>query len=233
MAGHSKWHNIRHKKGAEDAKKSILYTRISSQIRNALDHGGNVPTNLHLQNVLKKAKDLKVPKEIIERSIEKAMQAKSGGVAVYEGVGPSGVSFMVQCITDNRARTFSHLKHLFSKHGGNLAGSVAYKFKKVGAIEFHNISKEQEEDFMDKAISLGAEEIEGENGEFSIECAPDSLGTVVKGLEELGYSCESSQLAFVATTPIEVSEDARDAISSFVEDLEGDGDVEAVYHDAV
>eukprot|EP00960_Hanusia_phi_P022200 657672-Hanusia_phi.AAC.1 len=203
-----------------------------TQVRNALDHGGNSPTNNLLQNVLKKAKELKVPKDVIERCIEKAIQAKSGGSALYEGVGPAGVSFLVQCVTDNRSRTSSNLKHLFSKHGGNLAGSVAYKFKKVGAIEFHNVSKDKEEEFMDKAISLGAEEIEGENGEFSIECAPDNLGSVLKGLEEHGYSCESSQQVYIPTVSIEVSEDVRDAISAFIEDLEAHQDVEAVFHDA-
>jgi transcriptional/translational regulatory protein YebC/TACO1 len=129
MAGHSKWHNIRHKKGAEDAKKTALLSIIGKQLKSALEQGGNSPTNSTLQNIIEKARGLNVSREFIERSIARSMSAKSGGTTRYEGTGPCGVSFIITCITDNKARTAPMLRHVFSKFGGNLGSTNSVAFR--------------------------------------------------------------------------------------------------------
>ena len=129
MAGHSKWHNIRHKKGAEDAKKTALLSIIGKQLKSALEQGGNSPTNSALQNIIDKAKSQNVSREFIERSIARSMSAKSGGTTRYEGTGPCGVSFIITCITDNKARTAPLLRHVFSKFGGNLGSTNSVAFR--------------------------------------------------------------------------------------------------------
>jgi YebC/PmpR family DNA-binding regulatory protein len=247
MAGHSKWHNIRHKKGAEDAKRSIIFAKVAMQVRAAMDHGGNSPSNGQLANVLKKAKDLKVPKDIIERAIKKAEEAKAGGTVMYEGMGPSGVSVMVQCVTDNKSRTAPVLRHIFKEHGGALgtSGSVGFKFNKVGQMDVSCVTEETSEDFVDAAISLGADDVEeveaadsSEPGSddaasrsWRVTCAPDKLGALTKGLTEAGFSPDTSELVMVPHTTIEVAEDKHEVFVEFLEALEAAEDVDAVYHD--
>lgn len=243
MAGHSKWHNIRHKKGAEDAKRSIIFAKVAMQVRAAMDHGGNSPSNGQLANVLKKAKDLKVPKEIIERAIKKAEEAKAGGTVMYEGMGPSGVSVMVQCVTDNKSRTAPVLRHIFKEHGGALgtSGSVGFKFNKVGQMDVSCVTEETREDFVDAAISLGADDVEeaaaagsgdaGASRSWRVTCAPDTLGALTKGLSDAGFSPDTSELVMVPHTTIEVSEDKHEVFVEFLEALEAAEDVDAVYHD--
>jgi hypothetical protein len=131
MAGHSKWHSIRHKKGAEDAKRAAQFAVVGKQIKAALDHGGNSSTNRALQNALAKAKDLNVSREFIERAISRALSAKAGGVTRYEGVGPCGVSFMITCITDNKNRTAPALRHVFSKYDADLGATNSVAFRQV------------------------------------------------------------------------------------------------------
>ena len=130
MAGHSKWHNIRHKKGAEDAKRAAALAIFGKQLKSALEHGGNSPSNHALQSVLERGKGLNVSREFIDRSIARALSAKAGGMTRYEGTGPCGVSFIITCITDNKARTAPMLRHVFSKFGGHLGStnSVAFRY---------------------------------------------------------------------------------------------------------
>jgi YebC/PmpR family DNA-binding regulatory protein len=247
MAGHSKWHNIRHKKGAEDAKRSIIFAKVAMQVRAAMDHGGNSPTNGQLSNVLKKAKDLKVPKEIIERAIKKAEEAKAGGMVMYEGMGPSGVSVMVQCVTDNKSRTAPVLRHIFKEHGGSLGttGSVAFKFDRVGQMDVSCVTEDTSEGFVDAAISLGADDVEeaapgsgGDSGaddtsspSWRVTCAPDKLGALTKGLTEAGFPPDTSQLVMVPHASVEVAEDQHEVFVEFLGALEAAEDVDAVYHD--
>ena len=129
MAGHSKWHNIRHKKGAEDAKRAALLTNIGKQLKAAVEHGGNTPSNHALQNVLDKAKTLNVSREFIDRAISRALSAKSGGTTRYEGSGPKGISFIITCITDNKARTAPMLRHVFTKYGCSLGSTNSVAFR--------------------------------------------------------------------------------------------------------
>ncbi len=129
MAGHSKWHNIRHRKGAEDAKRAALLANIGKQLKAALEHGGNSTTNHALQNVLERAKPLNVSREFIDRAIARALSAKSGGTTRYEGSGPCGVSFIITCITDNKARTAPMLRHVFTKYGCSLGSTNSVAFR--------------------------------------------------------------------------------------------------------
>jgi transcriptional/translational regulatory protein YebC/TACO1 len=131
MAGHSKWHSIRHKKGAEDAKRAAQFAVVGKQIKAALETGGNNSTNRALQNALAKAKDLNVSREFIERAITRALSAKAGGITRYEGVGPCGVSFIITCITDNKNRTAPLLRHVFSKYGAELGATNSVAFRLV------------------------------------------------------------------------------------------------------
>ncbi len=143
MAGHSKWNNIRHKKGAVDAKRCLLMSQIGKQLKAALEHGGNSPTNIALQNAIDKAKAANASREFIEKSIARGLSAKSGGTVRYEGTGPSGVSLIINCITDNKTRTNQALRHTFGRHGGTLApNSVAFRSFTPFNVEVHlHISK--------------------------------------------------------------------------------------------
>ena len=209
------WHNIRHKKGAEDAKRSIVFAKVAMQVRAAMDHGGNSPSNSQLSNVLKKAKELKVPKDIIDRAIKKAEEAKAGGLMMYEGMGPAGVSVMVQCVTDKPSRTAPVLRHIFKEHGGSLGttNSVAFKFNKMGQIDVAGVTAAQADALVDTAITLGADDVEelaaGTDAEagtgpggaststWRIMCAPDALGLVSKGIAEAGFPFETALLVMV------------------------------------
>eukprot|EP00802_Teleaulax_amphioxeia_P013918 Tamp_13973.p1 GENE.Tamp_13973~~Tamp_13973.p1 ORF type:complete len:290 (-),score=79.51 Tamp_13973:800-1624(-) len=248
MAGHSKWHNIRHKKGAEDAKRSIIYAKVAMQVRAAMNHGGNSPTNGQLSNVLKKAKDLKVPKDIIDRAIKKAEEAKAGGMVVYEGMGPCGVSVMVQCVTDNKSRTAPVLRHIFKEHGGSLGttGSVAFKFQKLGQLDVSGITSETSEGFVDAAISAGAQDVvdlaqdadsgegqeEADKGCWRVTCEPDELAAVGNALGEAGFPADTAELVMVPLAGHEVPEDKTEEVFKFLEALEASEDVDVVFHDA-
>mmetsp|Transcript_977 Transcript_977/g.2382 ORF Transcript_977/g.2382 Transcript_977/m.2382 type:complete len:291 (+) Transcript_977:31-903(+) len=235
MAGHSKWHNIKHRKGAEDAKRAAVYARIGKQLRAAMDQGGNTPNNTHLKNVLDHARELKVPKDITDRAIARAMQAAAGGLATYEGMGPAGISVMVQCVTDNKQRTAPKLRAIFAKRGLTLgtSNSVAFKYRRAGRIEVAAVAVDKAEFVMEKAIELGAEDVDevGEDG-WVITCAPEDLTAISGGLKDAGIEVSSEELIQMPLELVEVAEDKMEAVATFLEDLEGYEETDAVYHDA-
>ena len=236
MSGHSKWSSIKHKKGAADAKRGQLFSKLSRAIIVAAREGGPDPAaNLALQNAIEKARSYSMPKDNIERAIAKGSGAGADGsgyeTVVYEGYGPEGVAVLVEALTDNRNRTASEVRHLFSKHGGNLGttGAVAWQFERRGLVV---VSAEgvDEEELLLTAAEAGADDIERDGSSFVVSSAPETLARVRAALEQAGLPVESAGLAMIPGTTVAIGDEgtARRVIR-LVEGLEEAEDVQDVY----
>jgi YebC/PmpR family DNA-binding regulatory protein len=236
MSGHSKWSSIKHKKGAADARRGKLFSKLSKAIIVAARDGGPDPAaNLALQNAIEKARSYSMPKDNIERAIAKGAGADAEGsgyeAVVYEGYGPEGVAVLVEALTDNRNRTASEVRHLFSKHGGNLGatGAVAWQFERRGLVV---VAAEgvDEEALLLAAADAGADDVSLDGSTFEVSSAPESLTAVREALEAAGFAAESAELAMVpkATVAIDDESTAR-AVLRLVEGLEDADDVQDVY----
>ncbi len=236
MSGHSKWSSIKHKKGAADAKRGQLFSKLSRAIIVAAKEGGPDPAaNLALQNAIEKARSYSMPKENIERAIAKGSgadaEAASFETVVYEGYGPEGVAVLVEALTDNRNRTASEVRHAFTKHGGNLGttGAVAWQFERRGVV-LVAADGADEEGVLLAAAEAGADDVELDGSSFVVTSAPESLSAVRQALEEGGFTVESVELAMVPKTTVAVSDTAvARRIVSLVEGLEDTEDVQDVY----
>ncbi len=236
MSGHSKWSSIKHKKGAADAKRGQLFSKLSRAIIVAAKEGGPDPAaNLALQNAIEKARSYSMPKENIERAIAKGSgadaEAASFETVVYEGYGPEGVAVLVEALTDNRNRTASEVRHAFTKHGGNLGttGAVAWQFERRGVV-LVAADGADEEGVLLAAAEAGADDVELDGSSFVVTSAPESLSAVRQALEEGGFTVESVELAKVPKTTVAVSDTAvARRIVSLVEGLEDTEDVQDVY----
>src|SRR4051812_8101767 len=191
MSGHSKWHSIKHKKGAADAKRGKLFSKLARAVTVAArDGGGDVEHNPTLATAVQKAKDASMPKDKIQKAIDVGTGAGSDGAAiervVYEGYGPAGVAVLVEALTDNRNRASAEIRHAFSKHGGNLGepGSVAWIFERKGSIVVDG-SRYGEDDLIG-AIDAGAEDVQVDEGKLRVICDPASLTGVRNSLEGEG-----------------------------------------------
>jgi YebC/PmpR family DNA-binding regulatory protein len=234
VAGHSKWAQIKRKKGATDAKRGNLFTKLARAIQVAARDGGGDPAgNAALANAIQKAKEARMPKDNIERAIAKGTGADSSGDAIeevlYEGYGPGGVAILVDALTDNRNRTGSDVRHIFSKSGGNLGepGSVAWQFEKKGTIVV-DAERFSEDDLM-PAIEAGAEDISGDEGVWEIVTEPGDLTAVREALEQAGIEIESAEIAMRPTTTVEVEEGDVGKLMRLIEQLEEQDDVNAVH----
>ncbi len=206
-----------------------------AQIKTALANGGNSDANNLLKNAMDKAKELKVPKAVIDRAIEKFEQAKAGGSVRYEGTAPGGVSVLVACITDNKNRTLNKVREVFTKNGGVMGGenSVAHKFNHVGQLSFNDIEDDKSAILVDTAIALGVEEVDNPDDKvWEFTCNPKVLNAIDKGLKEAGFESDSASLRMIPYTKVEVPEDKTDALTKFLETMMENEDVEDVYHDA-
>ena len=236
MSGHSKWSSIKHKKGAADARRGQLFSKLSRAIIVAAKEGGGDPTgNLALQNAIEKARSYSMPKDNIERAIAKGSgadaEAASFETVVYEGYGPEGVAVLVEALTDNRNRTASEVRHAFTKHGGNLGttGAVAWQFERRGVVLVHANGADEEELVM-AAAEAGADDVELDGSSFVVTSAPESLSAVRQALADAGFEVESVELAMVPKTTVAVSdESAARRIVKLVEGLEDTEDVQDVY----
>jgi YebC/PmpR family DNA-binding regulatory protein len=236
VSGHSKWSSIKHKKGAADAKRGQLFSKLSRAIIVAAKEGGPDPAaNLALQNAIEKARSYSMPKENIERAIAKGSgadaEAASFETVVYEGYGPEGVAVLVEALTDNRNRTASEVRHAFTKHGGNLGttGAVAWQFERRGVV-LVAADGADEEGVLLAAAEAGADDVELDGSSFVVTSAPESLSAVRQALEEGGFTVESVELAMVPKTTVAVSDTAvARRIVSLVEGLEDTEDVQGVY----
>jgi YebC/PmpR family DNA-binding regulatory protein len=236
VSGHSKWSSIKHKKGAADAKRGQLFSKLSRAIIVAAKEGGPDPDgNLALQNAIEKARSYSMPKENIERAIAKGSGADAEGASfetvVYEGYGPEGVAVLVEALTDNRNRTASEVRHAFTKHGGNLGttGAVAWQFERRGVVLVSADGADEDELVM-VAAEAGADDVELDGSSYVVTGAPESLTPVRTALEGAGFAIESVELAMVPKTTVAVSDEglAR-RIMSLVEGLEDTEDVQDVY----
>ena len=236
MSGHSKWSSIKHKKGAADAKRGQLFSKLSRAIIVAAKEGGPDPTgNLALQNAIEKARSYSMPKDNIERAIAKGSgadaEAASFETVVYEGYGPEGVAVLVEALTDNRNRTASDVRHAFTKYGGNLGttGAVAWQFERRGVV-LVPAGDADEESVLVAAAEGGADDVELDGSSFVVTSAPESLSAVRQALEDSGFTVESVELAMVPKTTVAVSDESvARRIVKLVEGLEDTEDVQDVY----
>ena len=236
MSGHSKWSSIKHKKGAADAKRGQLFSKLSRAIIVAAKEGGPDPDgNLALQNAIEKARSYSMPKDNIERAIAKGSgadaDASSFETVVYEGYGPEGVAVLVEAVTDNRNRTASEVRHAFTKHGGNLGttGAVAWQFERRGVVLVAADGADEDELVL-AAAEAGADDVELDGSSFVVTSAPESLTPVREALETAGFAVESVELAMVPKTTVAVSDESTARrIVKLVEGLEDTEDVQDVY----
>ncbi len=236
MAGHSKWHNIRHKKAKQDAKRGQLFTKLLREITVAARQGGPDPEfNPRLRIAIEKAKKANMPIENIERAIKRGTGELEGvnyEEVVYEGYGPDGVAVIVECLTDNRNRTTSEVRHLFTKHGGNLgsSGCVSFLFEEKGVITVPKDSISEEELF-EKAIEAGAEDIVSDDENyFEVRTEPKDLYSVKESLEKSGVNIEKAELTRIPTTTVEIKNpETAQKLIKLLDALEDSDDVQKVY----
>ena len=236
MSGHSKWSSIKHKKGAADAKRGQLFSKLSRAIIVAAREGGPDPAaNLALQNAIEKARSYSMPKDNIERAIAKGSGADAEGSAydtvVYEGYGPEGVAVLVEALTDNRNRTASEVRHQFTKHGGNLGatGAVAWQFERRGIV-LVGAEEADEEEVLLAAAEAGADDVELDGSSFVITSAPEFLTTVRQAVESAGFAVESAELSMVPKATVAIADESTARrVLRLVEGLEESDDVQDVY----
>ena len=236
MSGHSKWSSIKHKKGAADAKRGKLFSKLSRAIIVAAKEGGPDPAaNLALQNAIEKAKSYSMPKDNIERAIARGSGADADAAdfetVIYEGYGPNGVAVIVEALTDNRNRTASDVRHAFDKNDGNLgtSGAVAWLFERRGVV-LVPADGIDEDDLMLAAAEGGADDVSRDGSSFEIVSAPESLTSVREALEAAGYSVDSAELTMVPKTTVEVAdESSAKKVLRLIDTLEENDDVQDVF----
>lgn len=235
MAGHSKWAQIKHKKAKEDAKRGKIFSKLTRAIIIAARQGGGNPeTNSALANAIEKAKEYNLPQENIERAIKKAigeLGAESYEQIVYEGYAPGGVAVLIEAATDNRNRTAADIRHIFSKHGGNLGetGSVAWMFEKKGVISFLR-EKVNEEELFNLAIEAGAEDLEEDESFINVITNPKNFRQVRDALAEKGFEAERAEITMNPTNTIKIEDkETAKKVLRLIEALEDHDDVQEVY----
>jgi YebC/PmpR family DNA-binding regulatory protein len=236
VSGHSKWSTIKHKKGAADARRGKLFSKLSRAIMVAAKEGGADPaSNLALQNAIEKARSYSMPKDNIERAIAKGAGEGTDGASfetvVYEGYGPEGVAVLVEALTDNRNRTASEVRHLFSKFGGNLGatGAVAWQFERRGVV-LVPVDGVDEDELVLTAADAGADDVERDGSSFVVSAAPEELVGVREALEGAGFELESAGLSMVPKTTVAIADESTaKQVVRLVEGLEENDDVQDVY----
>ena len=237
MSGHSKWSTIKHKKGAADAKRGKLFTKLSRSILVAAKEGGPDPaTNMALANAIEKARSYSMPKDNIDRAIAKGSGEGTDGAifetVVYEGYGPEGVAVLVEALTDNRNRTAADVRHLFSKHGGNLGatGAVAWQFERRGHRARRRPTGVDEDELFLAVADAGADDVEQDGSVFQVSSAPEQLSAVRQAVEAAGFTVESAELSMVPKVTVEIGDEpTAKKVVRLVEGLEDNDDVQDVY----
>lgn len=234
MSGHSKWAQIKHKKAKTDLERGKAFSKLIRLITVAARQGGGNPeTNPRLRLAIQKAKEMNMPQENIEKAIKKGT-GELEGVAyeeiVYEGYGPGGVAIMVEATTDNRNRTTAEIRHLFSKHGGNLGetGCVSWVFERKGLISFEK-GKVDEEEIMAVAIDAGAEDIRSTETTIDVITAPENFEEVKEAIDRRGLQYAVAQITMVPKTTVSVEGKQAQQVLSLIEALEDHDDVQEVY----
>ncbi len=234
MSGHSKWATIKRKKGAADAKRGQLFSKLSRAIIVAAKEGGPDPAaNATLANAIQKARDASMPKDNIERAIQRGAGSGDGEdyeAVLYEGYGPAGVAIICNILTDNRNRAASDVRYIFTKHGGSLGtpGSVAWQFDRKGIILVDGANVD-EETLMDLALEAGAEDIAEDGTQWQITTEPTELMAVRTALDEAGIGYASAELSMVPKTTVQPDEKEARQLLKLVDALEDSDDVQDVY----
>jgi len=236
LSGHSKWSSIKHKKGAADAKRGKLFSKLARSIIVAAKEGGGDPANnLALQNAIEKAKSYSMPKDNIERAIAKGAGEGTDGASfeniVYEGYGPEGVAVIVEVLTDNRNRTAADVRHTFAKFGGNLGttGAVAWQFERRGVVLVPADGVDEDELFL-AAADAGAEDLEQDGSVFQVTSAPESLAAVRGAIEAAGFTVDSADLSLLPKTTVAVDDESKaKQLMRLIDELEDNDDVQDVY----
>lgn len=237
MAGHSKWHNIQHRKGAQDAKRGKIFTKLIREITVAAKMGGgDAAANPRLRAAVDKALGANMTRDTIDRAVKRGsgdVDGENFDEIRYEGYGPGGVAVMVDCLTDNRNRTVSEVRHAFTKHGGNLGtdGSVSYLFTKSGVLVYPAGS--DEDAIMDAALEAGAEDVVAdEDGVIEVLTDEASYMDVKQSMVDADLAPESSDLTQRASTMCEMDLDGAEKLMKLVDRLEDLDDVQNVYSNA-
>jgi len=239
MSGHSKWHNIQKTKGAQDAKRASMFTKISKEMIVAVKEGGSADpaNNSRLATVITKARAANMPNDNIKRVLEKASGAGGGDnyeSNTYEGYGPSGVAVIIETMTDSRNRTASNMRHYLDKYGKGMgaSGCVAWSFDKKGVFVVDNEDGDYDEDtVMMDALDAGAADMEADGDLFEITCDPDDFNTVSATLEGKGYKFVSAQIEMVPQNYATVTgEDNIKLMDKLLDSMEDDDDVQNVWH---
>ena len=232
MAGHSKWANIQHRKGRQDAVRSKLFSKLAKEITVAAKMGDPDPDkNPRLRLAVKEAKKVSVPKDVIERAIKKSTAGDGDNYDEirYEGYGPAGVAVIVEAMTDNRNRTASSVRSIFTKSGGNLAetGAVSFMFDRVGEVVYPAESGDADS-MMDHAIEAGADDVESSDEGHTIYCEASDLNEVSNALETALGESESTKIIWKPQTLTELDFAGADKLMRLIEALEDDDDVQTV-----
>ena len=234
MSGHSKWSSIKHKKGAADAKRGKIFTKLIKEITVAARMGGGDPDgNPRLRSAVAAAKAENMPKENIERGIKKGtgeLEGVSYEEANYEGYGPGGVAVLIDCLTDNKNRTVADIKHLFERHGGNLGepGCVAWMFEQKGLIVFDK-DKVDEEELFDLALEAGAEDVREEETEFEVITEPSDLESVKQAIDDAGLSYTLAEVTKIPQNTVTVEGKKAQQTLNLMQSIEDHDDVSHVY----
>ncbi|MBU0681536.1 MAG: YebC/PmpR family DNA-binding transcriptional regulator [Proteobacteria bacterium] len=236
MSGHSKWANIKHRKGAQDAKRGKIFTRLIKEISVAarMGGGGDVDSNPRLRSAVSAAKNVNMPKDNIDRAIKKGtgeLEGETYEEIRYEGYGPGGVAVLVDCMTDNRNRTVGEVRFAFTKSGGNLgeSGCVAFMFDRKGSII---IDKEEvdEDELMEVVLEAGAEDVVEEETTFQVLTAPEDFDAVREELEKAGIKMVEAAISMIPQNTIEVAEEKKAAsLMRLIDALEDNEDVQHVH----
>ena len=234
MAGHSKWANIQHRKGRQDAKRGKIFTRLIKEITVAARMGGGDPDmNPRLRLAVDKATEHNMPKDNIERAIKRGTGGLDGAnyeQIRYEGYGPAGAAVLVDCLTDNRTRTVAEVRHAFSKYGGNMGaeGSVAFLFKHCGQLLY--APGTSEEKLMDAALEAGAEDVvTNDDGSLEVVTGPNEFSAVKAKLEKAGFKAELAEVTMKPAAETELSAEDCAKMQKLLDALEGLDDVQEVY----
>ena len=235
MSGHSKWANIKRKKGANDAIRGKITTKIGREITIAVRMGGPDPVgNMRLKLALSKAKANNIPKDNIKRAIQKGTGASDGSnyeELTYEGYGPGGTAVMLDILTDNRNRTAAEVRHLFSKHGGNMGenGCVAWMFKKKAVFVVERAVYDDEDALMELVLDAGADDFQADEEAFEITAEPEAYDDIEKALGEKGIEAASSEITMVPDTNVALSGADAEKMQRLMDAIEENDDIQDVY----
>lgn len=235
MSGHSKWSTIKRKKGAIDAKRGQIFTKIIKEITLAARlGGGDIEGNSRLRQAVLAAKEENMPKDNIERAIKKGIGGGEGAAnyeeVTYEGYGPGGAAVLVEIMTDNKNRTVAEIRHIFSKHGGNLGenGCVAWMFTKKGSIVIDKKAID-EDTLMELALEAGAEDVKSEDDEYEVITSPASFETVKKAIEAKGIKHLAAHIDMISSNTVRLEANKAEQMLKLMEKLEDNDDVQNVY----